>query len=62
MDTQRNHQLEKDAGRNFFKHVKSFASFEKPKALDFRRLLPGQDDKSLAEFLAAYFNQDPPIA
>ena len=57
MDTQRAHLLSDDAGRNFFKHVKNFATFDKPKQVDARMLLPGLSDLKVAERLAAYFNE-----
>ena len=58
MDTQRSHILEKDAGRNFFKHVKNFATFEKPTQFDVRSLFTdNKDDLKIAGNLADYFNQ-----
>ena len=57
MDMQRSHLLAKDAGRNFFKHVRNFASFEWPKRFNVKSLLPDMDDMAAAEKLAGYFNK-----
>lgn len=58
MDTQRNHILAKDAERNFFKHVKTFSSFEKPSQFDVRTILPDlKRDEDVVERLASYFNE-----
>ena len=51
MDRQRMHILAEDVGRNFFKHVKNFATFEKPAVFDVRTLLPGQSDSRAVERL-----------
>ena len=57
MDTQRGHILAEDANRNFFKHVRNFSRFERPKLFDVRELLPGRSDDEAAEDLADYFNR-----
>ena len=56
MDTQRDNLLGPDAARCFYKNVKNFASFERPKLFDVRELLPGKSDEEAAEHLAEYFN------
>ena len=56
LDTQKGHILAEDANRNFFRHVKSFSSIEKPKQYDVRELFPGKNDSEVAEELAKYFN------
>ena len=57
LDIQKDHILAEDVNCNFFKHVKQFSRFEKPKLFDFRMLLPGKGDEEVAEHLAAYFNR-----
>ena len=57
MDTQKQHLLDDDANRNFYKHVRNFNKVEKPKQFDVRILLPGRRDIEVAEHLATYFNQ-----
>ena len=44
MNTQRSHLLADDAGRNFFHHIKNFASFEKHSQFDVRTLMLGLSD------------------
>ena len=55
--TQKGHLLAEDANRNFYRHVKTFNTVEKPKEFDVRDILPGKSDKQVAEELAAYFNK-----
>ena len=57
MDTQKEHILDADANRNFFKHVKNFSRFEPPEQFDIRSLLPGKNDNDVGEALADYFIQ-----
>ena len=56
MDTQRDNLLGPDAARCFFKNVRNFATFEKPRMFDVREILPGKSDPQVAEELADYFN------
>ena len=53
---QKTNLLSRDAGRTFFKNVKSYNSREKPPQFDVRSLFPGQDDLAVAEKLADHFN------
>ena len=55
LDTQRSHILTNDAGRNFYEHVKNFATFNKPKQFNVLAVLPGLTGEEFAEHLAAYF-------
>ena len=55
MDTQKKHLLDKDAKRNFFRHVKSFCKFERPEQFDVRSIFPGKSDVQVGESLADYF-------
>ena len=57
LTTQKEHILANDANRNFFKHVKNFSKFEKPKEFNVRDLMPGKSDSEVAESLADYFNK-----
>ena len=57
MDNQKSYLLQDDASRNFFKHVKNFAKFEKPKPFEVQSLMPGKSDMEVAEILAEYFNK-----
>ena len=56
MDTQKDNLLAPDAARCFFKNVRNFASYERPKMFDVRELLPSRSDNEAAECLAEYFN------
>ena len=57
-DRQREHILDEDASRNFYKHVRNFGKAERPKLFDVRELLPaGLSDKEAADNLADYFNR-----
>ena len=42
MDNQREHLLADDANRNFYKHIKNFATFEKPEAFNYRESRKGR--------------------
>ena len=53
--TQKEHILDEDANRNFYKHVKNFSRFERPEQFEVKSLLPGQPDQEAAETLADYF-------
>ena len=55
MDTQKTHLLDKDANRNFYRHVKAFCRYEKPPVFDVRELVPNKTDPEVAEELADYF-------
>ena len=57
LDRERKKFLGKDGAKNFFKHVKSFNSAERPKTFDIRDLKPGASDKEVAEDVASFFNQ-----
>ena len=58
MDIQRETLLAEDAGRNFYRNVKSFSTAEKPKLFDVRDIMPeGLSDQEIAESLAEYFNR-----
>ena len=52
---QKDHLLNDEASRNFFTHVKNFSKFERPEQFDVRTLLPGKQNKEVAEELADYF-------
>ena len=57
MDILREHLLDEDAARNFYRHVKSFGKAEKPKLFDVRDLMPdGQANEETADLLAEYYN------
>ena len=53
---QKSNLLSSDAGRTFFKNVKSYNSKERPPQFDVRSLFPGKDDITVAEKLADHFN------
>ena len=54
---QKKNLLSSDAGRTFFKNVKSYNSKEKPPQFDVRTLFPaGLNDQEIAEKLADHFN------
>ena len=53
---QKSNLLSRDAGRTFFKNVKSYNSKERPPQFDVRSLFPGKDDITVAEKLADHFN------
>ena len=58
MDIQKEALLTEDAGRNFYRNVKSFSKAEKPKLFDVRDIMPeGMTDEQVAESLASYFNR-----
>lgn len=58
LDIQREKLLDKDASRNFYRHVKNFGRAEKPKLIDVRDVMPsGQSDQKTAKVLADYFNR-----
>ena len=49
--------MAEEAGRNFYRNVKSFSKAEKPKLFDVRDLMPkAQTNDQIAESLATYFN------
>ena len=54
IDNQKEHLLSNDANRNFFKHVKNFSKFEKPREFDVREIVTGSDVE-VSEKLADYF-------
>ena len=53
---QKRNLLSNDAGRTFFKNVKSYNSKERPPQFDVRSLFPGKQDIEVAESLADHFN------
>ena len=55
IQNQKDHLLAKDANRDFFKHVKNFSRFEKPRQFDVRSLMPGDSNEAVSEKLADYF-------
>ena len=58
LNVQREHLLAEDANCNFFRHVKSFSTLEKPKLFDVRELFEARKrDKDIAESLANYFTK-----
>ena len=59
MDAQRDRLLVKDANRNFFRHVKSFSSLERPKEFDIRSIVEGTD-KVIAEKLCLLYTSPSP--
>ena len=57
-DMQKEHLLQEDAGRHFYRNVRSFGCAERPKVFDVRDLMPdGQTDEDTADVLAEYFNR-----
>ena len=57
-DMQKEHLLQEDAGRHFYRNVRSFGCAEKPKLFDVRDLMPeGQSDADIADTLAEYFKK-----
>ena len=57
MDLKKRQLTEPDAARGFFRLVKAFSTPEKPQKFDARCLCPGENDKEVAEKLAAFFNR-----
>ena len=55
LQTQKDVMLAPDAVRNFYKHVKSYGSKEKPPQFDVRTLYEGCTDSEVADKLATHF-------
>lgn len=57
LQKQRENMTGPDASRHFYKNVKSYKSYDRPKSFDVRDLHPGLEDRVVADQVAEYFNQ-----
>lgn len=57
MEKQKGHILEDDANRDFYRHVRTFSTHERPKLFTVRNILPGKSNHEVAEELASILKE-----